>query len=40
MKGITKLYRWIPWEVVADTLGSVEHILGTRSEWVEEWPAS
>jgi len=30
MKGITELYAWIRWEVLADTLGSVEHILGTN----------
>jgi hypothetical protein len=28
-KAITEMYPRIPWEVVADTLGSTEHILGT-----------
>jgi hypothetical protein len=26
---ITGMYPWIPWELVADPLGSAEHILGT-----------
>jgi len=26
---ITEMYPWIPWELVADPLGSSEHTLGT-----------
>ena len=26
---ITEMYPWIPWEMVADPLGSAEHTLGT-----------
>jgi len=26
---ITEIYSWISWELVADHLGSTEHILGT-----------
>jgi hypothetical protein len=26
---ITEMYPWIPWELVADPLGSTEHTFGT-----------
>jgi hypothetical protein len=28
---ITEMCRWIPWELVADPLGSSEHTLGTTT---------
>ena len=28
---ITEIYLWIPWEMVADTVGSAEHTLGTTA---------
>jgi hypothetical protein len=27
---ITEMYPWMPWELVADHLGSAEHTLGTK----------
>ena len=28
------MYPRIPWDLVGDRLGSVEHILGTMTDWV------